>query len=181
MAALFIDMHADQPLMLITKIRSLRGKSQATLTLVHRLRTQISRARQLLEGSRCGFAEELDRLTAALDPHVRSGPEAYTLHDLIRIALQGRNCNLFEQLSPIVPVVAEHVHGCEACRRSGRFCPICASSVPIFAFEVDQFHLCGGCQTAYHKRCFSRANSQCPVCASLSGRAAGAPGAAGGT
>jgi len=167
MSAKYLDMQVNQPLVPISRVRRTKVSSQASLTDVHRIRQKLTRLHQLLKESGCEFHETLSGIASQLEPHLARGHELYTMQDLIRIEQQGKAWLHFGKLSRLVHIGVEHVRVCPTCSTSAHYCPICASDKALFAFEVDEYHSCTGCGAVYHRTCFRRADSECPLCLSL--------------
>jgi len=163
-AAKYLDAQVNQPLVSIIRIKQTKVSSQQMLTEIHNFRQKLTRLKQCVAKNGCDFKEKLDGFLRQLDAHVAQGHEYYAMQDLIRIELQGRSCPLYVNVSRLVKTASQHVTSCPTCSSSGQICPICTSETPVFPFEIQTFHSCPQCGTAFHRACFERADSECPFC-----------------
>lgn len=163
-AAQYLDLQVNQALVPITRIKQTRISSQEVLTEIHTYRQMLTRIKQVVAQYGCSFSSKLESFLSKLDVHVARGHEHYAMQDLIRIELQGRKCPLFVNIAQVVAVAAKHIRSCTTCMACSSICQICASGSPVFPFEIETFHSCQGCNAIFHKACFKRADSQCPLC-----------------
>merc|ERR1712032_1424130 len=133
-------------------------------TDVHMLRQKLSRMKRIVAERDCEFQKVLEERLSQFDPHVAQGHDLYSLQDLILLEQRGRNCALFAELSCLVVTGADHIRACPLCKTCAQWCAICAAQTPVFAFEVDNYHECVVCHTAYHRTCFKRAGGECLQC-----------------
>lgn len=166
MSAEYLDSQADKPLVPITRVkRKPEAATQAVLSEVHSLRQRLTRIREILAASDCGFLEFLRILMSdQVEPHVARGHDFYSIKDLLGLERKGRDSALFIAVARLVSTGEDHLRTCSACQADPHFCPICASKQPLFVFDLDAFYQCTGCRTVYHKTCFQRANEECPFC-----------------
>jgi len=168
MSAKYLDSQVSQPLVPITRIRRTKVSSQAKLTEVHALRQRLVRLGEVMTAASCSFSDTLPAIASSqLEPHLVQGHELYSMQDLILIGQQGKNWTYYGRLSRLVHIGVEHVQVCSECRTQAHFCPICASDTPLWAFEVEEFQPCSACGAVYHRTCFRRADSECPLCLGL--------------
>eukprot|EP00928_Gymnodinium_smaydae_P051933 TRINITY_DN3563_c0_g2_i1.p1 TRINITY_DN3563_c0_g2~~TRINITY_DN3563_c0_g2_i1.p1 ORF type:complete len:965 (+),score=192.61 TRINITY_DN3563_c0_g2_i1:80-2896(+) len=165
LAARYLDARACEPLFPMTQVRRTRVSSQDALTVLHRLRRQLSRLKEVAESRGCAFLRfMLDSQLASLDSHLAHGYELYTMRELVQLHVQGAQAPFFGTLARLVKAGVDHVEGCEVCRSEAQYCPICASEEPLFDLDVDNYHACGHCGAAYHRKCWLRAAAECPKC-----------------
>lgn len=175
-AARFLDMHAGQPLVPITKVRQTKVSSQQPLTDMHLMRQKLGRIQKALKESTCDYSETLNAIMSTqVPPHIADGPDLYTMQELFGFHVEGRKFAQFGRLSRLVTMGAEHVKACPRCQASAGCCDLCWSRQPVFSFEVNVHRDCKVCHAVYHNICFQRAGSQCPKCASLRSEAGERP------
>jgi len=165
-SAQFIDAHRRLPLIQITSIRRTKAPSQAVLTEVHMFRQTLTKMKTLLAQS-CDFHYVLEGLMLQFDSYMREGHELYTLQDLMLLEAEGRSSSLYTRFSNLVTMVSAHIRACPSCQKNGHYCPICDSLSPVFSFEIDIYTPCPNCSAVFHRLCFQRAGSECPMCLSL--------------